>query len=520
MRFEREHARCGPRGSDEDAARSSCRACPPRRRSTPTSAWSDWRVRGSACIAELLPLGTPAKRVVGIDADAVGAGAAGRNGGFLLAGTADFYHDAIKTVRTRARTPTLPAHCRANRRDGAGLPEAIRRTGSLRIASSEEERVDCAKNISRHCGPTAFPAEPIRGPEGRRPARAHRLRVRSTATLQALPAASRTRARDSSSSRRRSTIESGEVVTTEGRVRCERVVVAVDGRLVDVLPELESRVRAVRLQMLATAPTTEISVPRPVYARWGYDYWQQLEDGRFVLGGFRDIGGDEEWTDVATPSATRSGELESFLREKAPCTRADHPSLGGDGVVLDEAACRCWRKCDRESSRRAHTRDRRTCWARLWARRGASRVRRARRDRATAGRLNPRTTHMAFGTPASRKILLTMVSLVVALDVVGDRDLLRAEDRAAPESGPDGLRCRVDVGYLGHRARVHETHQSDSRRRHWTASSCTPVMRPSTDDFSIRAWRAPCTSRSARDYRSTRGINARRQVKCEIWGVG
>jgi len=68
--------------------------------------------------------------------------------------------------------------------------------------------------------------------------------------------------------------------------------------------------------MLATAPTTEISVPRPVYARWGYDYWQQLDDGRIVLGGFRDIGGDEEWTDDMTPTDTVQMELERFLRQR------------------------------------------------------------------------------------------------------------------------------------------------------------------------------------------------------------
>lgn len=35
-------------------------------------------------------------KVVGIDAKDVGAGAAGRNGGFLMAGLSDFYHDAVK----------------------------------------------------------------------------------------------------------------------------------------------------------------------------------------------------------------------------------------------------------------------------------------------------------------------------------------------------------------------------------------------------------------------------------------
>jgi glycine/D-amino acid oxidase-like deaminating enzyme len=68
--------------------------------------------------------------------------------------------------------------------------------------------------------------------------------------------------------------------------------------------------------MIATAPTREISVPRPVYARWGYDYWQQLADGRLILGGFRDVGGDEEWTDSSTPSERVQSELERFLRER------------------------------------------------------------------------------------------------------------------------------------------------------------------------------------------------------------
>jgi glycine/D-amino acid oxidase-like deaminating enzyme len=73
--------------------------------------------------------------------------------------------------------------------------------------------------------------------------------------------------------------------------------------------------------MIGTAPTREITVPRPVYARWGYDYWQQLDDGRLLLGGFRDVGGEDEWTDDATPSARVQGELEHFLRNRL-CVRA------------------------------------------------------------------------------------------------------------------------------------------------------------------------------------------------------
>jgi glycine/D-amino acid oxidase-like deaminating enzyme len=109
-----------------------------------------------------------------------------------------------------------------------------------------------------------------------------------------------------------------ELRTPRARVRCARAVVAVDGRLERLLPELADRVRTARLQMLATAPTDEVRLPRPVYARYGYEYWQQLPDGR------RDLGGEAEWTDAATPSEPVQAALERFLREtlrvRAPIT--------------------------------------------------------------------------------------------------------------------------------------------------------------------------------------------------------
>src|SRR4051812_1435494 len=47
---------------------------------------------GLTCVNELVRLGV---RVAGVEAGRVGGGAAGRNGGFLLAGLTLFYHDAV-----------------------------------------------------------------------------------------------------------------------------------------------------------------------------------------------------------------------------------------------------------------------------------------------------------------------------------------------------------------------------------------------------------------------------------------
>jgi gamma-glutamylputrescine oxidase len=111
-------------------------------------------------------------------------------------------------------------------------------------------------------------------------------------------------------------ISGTKVVTGGGEVRCRVVIVAVDGRLEIVLPELAPRVRTARLQMLATAPTTEIDQPRPVYRRWGYEYWQQLPDGSIALGGLRDRAGEGEWTLEPGTTEGLQRRLEGVLRNQ------------------------------------------------------------------------------------------------------------------------------------------------------------------------------------------------------------
>jgi len=275
---------------------------------------------GLACVLELLALGA---RVVGLDAGMVGGGAAGRNGGFLLAGTATFYHDAVsKLGRERARAIYRLTLEELDRMTGA-TPELIRRAGSVRVASSPEELEDCGKQLEAMRA-DGLPVEPYDGPEGRG------LLIPTDGAFNPL-ARCRTLARwalrDGARLFENSPaleLSGSEVRTPKGRVRCTRVVVAVDGRLETLLPELRGRVRTARLQMLATAPTDEVALPRPVYRRWGYEYYQQLQDGRLALGGFRDAGGEGEWESTGEPSEPIQGKLERFLREdlkvRAPIT--------------------------------------------------------------------------------------------------------------------------------------------------------------------------------------------------------
>lgn len=273
---------------------------------------------GLTAVGELLRRGAS---VVGVDAGHVAAGAAGRNGGFLLAGSSDFYHDAVERHgRDRARA-IYQLTMDEVRRIAAEAPEAVRITGSLRVADMPDEVDDCRRQLEA-LRADGFPVEWYEGPEGHGllmpgdGAFNPLLRCRILAR-RALDAGARLYEGAAAMD-----VRPGEVRTPGGAIRCGSVVVAVDGRLERIFPELEGRVRTARLQMLATAPTDEVRLPRPVYARWGYEYWQQLPDGRVALGGFRDFGGEGEWTADAVPGEAIQARMERFLRERIGVLRA------------------------------------------------------------------------------------------------------------------------------------------------------------------------------------------------------
>lgn len=300
---------------------------------------------GLAAMEELAALGVNA---IGIDAGEVGGGAAGRNGGFVLAGLAKFFNETVAAHGEEAAAALYRLTVREIERWAGEMPAVVRVTGSLRIAADAAELADCQKHLAalRYCG---FTAETYRGPEGeglllptdgvmqpleRVRALAQRLRQREALLYESSPVRK---------------IVPGIVVTDGGTIQCDSVIVAVDGRLDQLVPELAGRVRTARLQMLATAPAPEVSFTRPVYYRDGYEYWQQLPSGAIALGGFRDHALQQEWTTDTEPTDFIQGLLEKFLREHlkvtAPITHRWAASVGytPDGLpILEEVSPKLW----------------------------------------------------------------------------------------------------------------------------------------------------------------------------------
>jgi glycine/D-amino acid oxidase-like deaminating enzyme len=267
---------------------------------------------GLACVRALLAAG---KSVVGIDAVTVAAGAAGRNGGFLLGGLAMFHHDAVERLTSATATAVYEETLKQIDRMAAETPSAVRRTGSLRIAIDAAELEDCARQFeAMHA--SRLPVERYEGPEGRGllfPADAVFDPALRCATLARQAIAHGARLFGHS---RALAVGDGIVRSSQGNVAAAQIVVAVDGGLERVFPELGGRVRTARLQMLGTAPADRVHWPRPIYSRWGLDYWQQLPDKRIVVGGLRDIGGDAEWTSDDSPSSKVQAGLTTLLRER------------------------------------------------------------------------------------------------------------------------------------------------------------------------------------------------------------
>ncbi|HEX8081981.1 MAG TPA: FAD-binding oxidoreductase [Jatrophihabitans sp.] len=300
---------------------------------------------GLAAVGEALRRGLS---VVGVDAGRVAAGAAGRNGGFLLGGPAISVHRAGAGWGPGAALE-LYRQTLAEIGELAGLlgPRVVRQVGSLRIAGLPGDPVDQAEQADRQ-------AELADCDEQYRVLRRHGIAVRRydgelgvglflpddaamNPARRALGLATLYSTRASLFENSPVTaISSGRVRTAGGAVSAGLVVVAVDGRLEVLLPELAGRVRTARLQMLATEPVAPGRLPCPVYGRWGYDYAQQDLTGRLFVGGGRDRFVEQEWTPQSMPTAGVQAWIERVAaRFAGAAVRVSHRWAASVGYTAD-----------------------------------------------------------------------------------------------------------------------------------------------------------------------------------------
>jgi gamma-glutamylputrescine oxidase len=267
-------------------------------------------VTGCSCALTLAEAGMHVRL---LEEREVAGGASGRNGGFALRGAALPYREALAAFGTdRARDLwRLTEQGLARVETLAG--DAFRRVGSLRLASGERERASLAEEAGalREDGFSAEWIDALPEPLDRlyagavlNPGDGAIHPARWVRRLAGRASAAGVEIREGTSFVRGT--DRGEAATT---------VIAVDGRSGAVAPELATLVRPVRGQVLVTEPFEPRLYEVPHYARGGFDYWQQLPDGRLVAGGRRDTSLASEYTDAeeTTPGVQR--ELEALVAD-------------------------------------------------------------------------------------------------------------------------------------------------------------------------------------------------------------
>ena len=239
------------------------------------------------------------------EAREISSGASGRSGGFALRGGAMPYSTAREELGTERAQKLWHLTERTLDHMAELAGDALRRVGSVRVAIDAAERADLEDDFQalradgfevewledRFSGAILHPRD-----GALRPARW----VRRLAALAA---------------------EAGADLREHSRVGsieeldADHVVVATDGYTRGLDPALDAAITPVRGQVIATEPLGERVFECPHYARYGFDYWQQTDDGRLILGGRRDTQLDHEFTSEETVTDAIQRELEAFAEE-------------------------------------------------------------------------------------------------------------------------------------------------------------------------------------------------------------
>ncbi|HVG74200.1 MAG TPA: FAD-dependent oxidoreductase [Thermoleophilaceae bacterium] len=291
-------------------------------------------VCGLSCARRLAQRGID---TVLLEAGTVAGGASGRNGGFLIAGTAAFHNDARERFGVEPARAMYAATLAAQQEiyelaAALGAGDSLRRVGLLRLAVSEEE----AEHVREHASALradGFPGETVERDDlplalqrtglvgcltdhdgALHPARWYR-------TLAAAAEAAGARIHEGTQVRAPVAAPGEGPVQVapanagaNATVRARHVVVAADGALPALVPEYAGRVRSRRLHMVATEPLPP-TIDNLVYARWGFEYLQQRPDGRILVGGFSDLDGESSYTDSDAGSPLIWDRVDAYLRE-------------------------------------------------------------------------------------------------------------------------------------------------------------------------------------------------------------
>jgi len=261
----------------------------------------------------------------------IASGASGRNAGFLLAGVADSYADAVgKYGRSRARDiwhMTLENHDTMTEAD-AGQDVGHRRLGSATLASGEEEAARLAES-AQLLTEDGFEARW----DGRRLVNPRDGEVNPAAMVGALARLAEPGAIREGVDVTALETSSSDVLVHANAAECRAgcVILATNAYTPLLLPQVAIQPR--RAQMLAGGPDAARLSDLPTYSHFGYRYWRQLPSGEVLVGGWRDTAYDEEVGYDERPTDKIQAHLDAQLKRMGAEAAVTHRWAGTMGFT-------------------------------------------------------------------------------------------------------------------------------------------------------------------------------------------
>ena len=260
-------------------------------------------------------------------------GASGRNAGFLLAGVASSYAEAVRKYgRQKAREVWEITNENHDRMIEAarGQDVGYRRSGTAILPANDEESVLLIQS-EQLLNEDGFQAKW----DGTRLVNPGDGEINPSAMVAALARQARPGAIregvdvDGLVPRRR------DVSVTAGNVACEAgvVILASNAYTPQLVPSV--KIQPTRAQMLATAPESRSITDMPVYSNFGYRYWRQLPSGQVLLGGWRDTSPETEKTYDDEPTREIQEHLDHALAELGVNGEVTHRWAGTMGFTED-----------------------------------------------------------------------------------------------------------------------------------------------------------------------------------------
>ena len=258
-------------------------------------------------------------------------GASGRNAGFLLAGVASSYAEAVQAYgRSRAREIWEVTNENHDRMIEAARGQDVghRRLGTAILPVDDSERALLIE--SEHLlVEDGFEARW----DGTRLVNPRDGEVDPSAMVAALARQSRTGAIREGVDVTSLTARRSDVLVVAGDDPCEAgiVILATNAYTPQLVPSV--KIQPTRAQMIATGPESSRITDMPVYSNFGYRYWRQLPAGQVLVGGWRDTSLETEKTYEDEPTPEIQERLDRAARDLGAKAEVTHRWAGTMGFT-------------------------------------------------------------------------------------------------------------------------------------------------------------------------------------------